>query len=154
MGNKEEIAAIFLCCWSCSFITIILACGSFAIDRFLYFNAYQATGVEQLASVYDMGRDWQRKTFTDIEVRDKNEGCRYGWEPIYNRIFYGIEIACDCLGRYGRYLDTENEFVQGKACDTNQTRYGCGQVNPFPAVYMHVLDEKMPCGLASGPTFL
>ena len=101
-----------------------------------------------------MGRDWQRKTFTNIEVEDQDDGCSNGWDPIYNRVFFGIEVACDCLGRYGRYLNTENEFVAGSACDTNQTRYGCGQVNPFPAVYMHVLDEKIPCGLASGPTFL
>ena len=55
-----------------------------------------------LAGVYDMGRDWDRKTFTDIEVIDSRDGpCAEGWEPAYERTYYGMDVACDCLGKYG-----------------------------------------------------
>lgn len=37
-------------------------------------------------------------------------------------------------------------FLTGAVCDTNQTRYGCGQVDAFPPVYMHILDDKLVCG--------
>jgi len=65
--------------------------------------------VEQLAQVYDMGRDWDKKTFTDLKVIDEaGQPCERGWEDAYNRVYYGLQEACDCLGRYGRYLNTEN----------------------------------------------
>ena len=43
---EEEGAAFFLAVYTCFFMIIMLACGSFAVDRFGDFNAYQATGVE------------------------------------------------------------------------------------------------------------
>lgn len=44
-------------------------------------------------------------------------------------------------------------FVLSTICDANQTRYGCTDVRAFPAVYMHILDEKRVCGKADGAKY-
>jgi len=66
-----------------------------------------------------MGRDWQRATFTDLKVMEEWEACEQGWNNTYNRAFYGLDIACNCLDKYGWHLDTENEFVNEVLCDRN-----------------------------------
>ena len=67
-----------------------------------------------------MGRDWDQATFTDLKVVDEvNAGCPQGWKDAYSRLFYGITMACDCFGIYGRNLATENVMVIGPWCDRN-----------------------------------
>ena len=108
MPKKEEICVA--CCGGCvamNFMIMSIVTGSFAVNKFYSFDAYAATGSNVLAGVYDMGRDWDRKTFTDIEVIDARDGpCAEGWEPAYERTYYGMDVACDCLGKYGKYLNT------------------------------------------------
>ena len=109
MADETQCIACLAACWYFTFWVLVVACGSFAVDRFTEFDAYAGTGVAELSSVYAMGRDWDQKTFTSLEVVDPYyQGCPDGYEDAYNRVFYGIDIACDCLGRYGRYLNTEN----------------------------------------------
>ena len=116
------LAAGCAVCYYLIFWVLCIAAGSFAVDRFVDFNEYSATGVSELSQVYAMGRDWDRASFTDLMVMDEDalfSGCPDGWEDAYNRVFYGIDMSCDCLGQYGRGLITENEFVLSTYCDVN-----------------------------------
>jgi hypothetical protein len=40
-------------------------------------------------------------------------------EFILERVFYGAEIACDCLGIYSRYVRGSNLMNLDQACDYN-----------------------------------
>ena len=105
MSKGATTASFCAGCVLCVNFILIIAIGSYAVDKFTDLNVYKATGVEELSYVYDMGRDWDRNTFTDIRVEeDVAYGCEFGWEDMYNRVFYGVKPCCACLGRYGRYL--------------------------------------------------
>ena len=53
-----------------------------------------------------------------MKVTDKYY-CEDGWEPAFERTYYGTSIACDCLGIYGRYMDDEDEFINHEECTRN-----------------------------------
>ena len=63
-------------------------------------------GGDQLGGVYDLGRDWQRTPFTDLYTT-ADFSCNEGWEPVYERIFYGLKEGCDCLGITDRWIQTD-----------------------------------------------
>ena len=45
--------------------------------------------------------------------------CAPGREMAFERIFYGLDVACDCVGISDRWISTDNEFVKGSGCDRN-----------------------------------
>ena len=77
-----------------------------------------------LAGVYDLGRDWQTRPFIDLQVTDDNV-CPAGYESTYERVFYGLDVGCDCLGITHRNMEGDNRYNVGAGCTSNQTRYGC-----------------------------
>ena len=88
-------------------MALLLACGSYSFNRFESYNAFYNTGTSELTNLYDMGRDWQRETFSNLTVTDMPY-CSPTQETLYERIFYGMRIGCDCLGIYDRYISTDN----------------------------------------------
>lgn len=94
------MSAFFLpalgCLWVTAFYAFILAIGSIALKNFLDFDSFTKLGGNKLSGVYDLGRDWVRAPFTDLEVTTELN-CKPGWEPAYERIFYGLQEGCDCL---------------------------------------------------------
>ena len=83
-----------------------------------------------------MGRDWQIKPFIDLKVTTGYGYCDEGWDSAYEKIFYGLDVGCDCLDVYDRWIKTDNTFVTNVACDKNQTRAGCVDSDPFPPIRM------------------
>ena len=80
--------------------------------------------------------------------------CKPGEDMLYERIFYGMDVACDCVGISDRWISTDNEFVKGGSCDKNQTRAGCRRASPRPPHRMHLLEDKKPiCGRRSDIPF-
>ena len=114
---------------------LVIAAASIAINKYASFNAFESTGTSELLSLYDMGRDWEKQTFTKLMVTDKSS-CEPGWDVVYERVFYGLKVGCDCLGKYDRWIKTDNEFVLDVACDRNQTRAGCRTADPLHPVRM------------------
>ena len=93
-----------------------------------------------------MGRDWQTEPFVDLEVTTDFD-CKAGWEPVYERIFYGLQEGCDCLGIEDRWIQTDNTFTVGLGgCDFNQTRAYCRTAAPFPPVRLHRMKDRLICG--------
>lgn len=57
--------------------------------------------------LYDLRRDWSMPLLTDLTVWG-SDTCPQGWRPAYERIWHGMDIACDCLGVYDRWIRTDN----------------------------------------------
>ena len=150
---SEKVVICFGICWQVILVALLLACGSYSFDRFKNYSAYYNTGTSQLTNLYDMGRDWQRPTFSNLTVTDM-PSCPPTQEALYERIFYGMRIGCDCIGIYDRYINTDNEFVLDTNCDRNQTRAGCRTATPFPAVRMQQFNNRRICGTPTGVTYL
>jgi hypothetical protein len=76
---------------------------------------------------------WQQKPFVDIVMVQRPEPntsmdykCPLDYpEPVMQRMFYGSDIACDCLGITHEYITGDNRMNVGIRCDANQTEYGC-----------------------------
>jgi len=105
--------------------------------------------------VYEMGRDWDRNSFTDLKVVSNFE-CERDWEAVYERIFYGLDVGCDCIniGRQRYYrIEYPGEFQIGIGCNRNETLAGCETAAPLPPVRMQQLNGKRICGKANGPSF-
>ena len=100
----------FVVIYFLAYLGLVITVGFVAI--FAYSDEVDAVeqSVEQLAGLYDLSRDWQKSPFTEVKVTDKYY-CEDGWEPAFERTFYGTSIACDCLGIYGRDMTDENEFI-------------------------------------------
>ena len=145
--------AIGLCCWALVLLCLTISIGSIAVDRFSGYDAYRETGTDKLTQLYDLGRDWQQKTFTDIKIVN-DDNCDFGWEPVYSRIFGGAETGCNCLGISNRWIDTDNEFNVGEVCSHNETRAGCATPSTFPTYRMSQFDGKRICGQAQGDSYL
>lgn len=45
-----------------------------------------------------MGRDWNKSPYVGIELKQNGEFCNPGWEDVYERVFGGLSVACDCIG--------------------------------------------------------
>ena len=69
---------------------------------------------------------------------------------MYERMFYGLKIGCDC-SNVGRY---QNSFDTGVVCTTNQTRFGCQNSEALTPVRMNRIDGKLVCGKLSGVSFV
>ena len=82
---------------------MIFSASIIAADKFSDFESFKRTGTTELMDVYEMGRNWEQNTFTDLKVINGYD-CGRGWEAAYERIHYGLEVGCDCLGiRSTRY---------------------------------------------------
>ena len=93
-----------------------------------------------------MGRDWQRKPYSELSVTETNN-CETGYEPVYEKIFYGMDVACDCLGIYDRWIEYDNSFIEDqRGCEYNETRAGCRTAEPMMPYYMHRFQDKLLCG--------
>ena len=92
-----------LCVTPCILATwfMILSANILAVDLFDDFEPYRQSGTVELMDVYEMGRNWERNTFTDMKVITGYD-CGDGWEAAYERIHYGLEVACDCIGIYSK----------------------------------------------------
>ena len=85
------------------------------------------------AFVKQMAQDWERPSYTDIEVT-KEFFCQSGYTELYEGIYHGHTYACDCLGIYHHDVGGANRFNLEDKCDYNQTYHGCRSLNAFPAV--------------------
>ena len=144
------MVACFASCYLVTFWALIVSAGSMGVNYYNTFSAYQETGGKRLSGLYELGRDWQKGPCLDLEVSEFDYRCQPGEEPGYERIFYGLGVACDCVGISDRWISTDNEFVKGASCDKNQTRAGCRRASPRPPHRMHLLENKRPiCGRRS-----
>ncbi len=146
-------AGCFAMLWIMALYCLTLSIGSIAFENYDSYDAYAATGTSKLTNLYDMGRDWQQETFTDIRVVNDTT-CGPGWEVMFSRTFGGAETGCNCLGISNRYIDTDNEFNVGEVCSHNETRAGCDTPSTFPAFRMTQIGGKRICGKLSGENFL
>ena len=93
-----------------------------------------------------MGRDWQKEPFTELKVVDTNT-CGQGFEPVYEKTFYGLDVACDCLGIFDRWIPYDNTFIlESRGCIYNETRAGCTDADPMMPYYMNRIQDKLLCG--------
>jgi hypothetical protein len=75
-------------------------------------------------------------------------------DHVMHRIFYGADLACDCLGITHVDIEGGNRMNLGYPCDYNQTLYGCRQAEPIPPMFMHSFENKILCGKRGGSPFL
>ena len=151
MAKVEGCIAVSMLCYTIALWAFIVGIGSIAIRDFKDYDTFSKMGGDQLSGVYDLGRDWQRAPFTDLYVTEEFS-CQEGWEPVYERIFYGLKEGCDCLGITDRWISTDNIFTFGEGgCNHNQTRAGCRTASPFPPVRMNRMNERIICGKAGLP---
>ena len=116
MAEKRIILAI----WSLITLSVWLAFGSVLVHsgKVITENGYQPTNyINQIVD------DWSVQPFTDIMVTE-DFLCPEGWSEVYERVWYGQDIACDCL-QTTRYRCTTESFchkmVIGDTCTKNQT---------------------------------
>ena len=50
-----------------------------------------------VANVADIPADWETVPLVDIVVVGEKDDCPQTYEPIFRKIWYGIDISCDCL---------------------------------------------------------
>ena len=92
---------------------LIMVIGYLAVTDIMNYDTFiSKMGDNQLLGVYDLGRDWQRAPFTDLYVTEEF-ACKEDWEPVYERIFYGLKEGCDCSGIKSRRITTDNIFTFG-----------------------------------------
>lgn len=82
--------------YSCCVWLLILVTGIMSVKHFRNHDAYSNSGLNQLNGMYEMARDWERSPIIELMVTDE-QSCPAGWRNVYERIFYGLDIGCDCL---------------------------------------------------------
>ena len=85
------------------FVLFLIVLGAICTSNFRNFNAYERSGTAHLTGLYTMGRDWQQRPFTDLMVTDETS-CPDAWQATYERVFYGLDIGCDCFGVYSEWI--------------------------------------------------
>lgn len=102
-----------------------------------------------------MSQDWERKTYTDVFVTS-NDDCPLDYTELYENIWYGLNVGCDCIGICGSDMDFGSCYKNnpGYACDFNQTESGCISYSGFPPIRQAQFNGKRICGKNSGETFL
>ena len=55
------------------------------------------------AFVKQMAQDWERPTYTDIQVTKKTF-CDQGYTELYEGVCLGHGHACDCIGVWNEYV--------------------------------------------------
>ena len=103
---KEAVPAGVACICGLILWTIIMVASIGAIDLSEGGISDVAIANFEFGGASDMGRDWQQKTFTDINVT--SSWCPVGWEHAYNRVFYGMQPGCDCLGVFSPNINTDD----------------------------------------------
>lgn len=146
--SDTTIPAICGCLYVTFIFSMIMAIGSLATQYFFSYDSFAQSGGDLLSGVHEMGRDWQQSPFIELYLEKEKSYCDAGWEPTYERPFYGMAIGCDCAATY------YGGFDRGAACTRNQTRDGCNTSRPHHPVIMHNLEVGMICGKPSGIPFL
>ena len=150
MGDQGLVGCGFV--YSCCIWILILVTGIMSVKHFRNHDPYTNSGLSQLAGMYEMARDWEREPIVELMVTEETS-CPEGWRSIYERIFYGLDVGCDCLRISHQYITGDNTFMTGQQCDYNQTLYGCGMSTPFPPRYMHRIDDRLVCGKTGGQPY-
>ena len=122
LTNQAPTICLFIC--NCVYVAFLIYLGSITANYFAGYNSYYRMGTKHLAGLYSMGRDWQQNPYTDLIVTDDTK-CPIGWQATYERIFYGLDIGCDCTGIFSRWIENPDLMTLGYACSYNQTVYGC-----------------------------
>ena len=149
MAPPQAVAvcgACFALCWFLAFWIVVIVTGTMCIKNFEEYDTFERVGIDQLTNVYAMGRDWQKEPFTELKVVDTNT-CGQGFEPVYEKTFYGLDVACDCLGIFDRWIPYDNTFIlESRGCIYNETRAGCTDADPMMPYYMNRIQDKLLCG--------
>ena len=158
-ARKNPCTIITACTWLCLFFVGIMIFGSFLM---IAGNEIENKSTQGTAYVKQMVQDWDRKPFIDIEIvkealitdtygrQVQGSTCGVDQREVYEGIWGGNDVGCDCLGICGYDMSGCYMMHVGVGCTYNQTRYGCAQYNGFPAVKMGVFEEKRICGDEGG----
>ena len=85
-----------------------------------------------VSNVADIPTDWSTIPLVDILVTDEDE-CPSGSEPIFQKIWYGLYLACDCT-----LEDPDEGLIEGRACKTKGGETNCNTIEARPPVIQNV----------------
>jgi len=75
-----------------------------------------------------VSHDWSTLPYTDIAIYDADVqlNCTDEYpDPVFEFVWLGLDIGCDCLGVYTYYVRWPDQFAVGMQCGRNETKYGC-----------------------------
>ena len=96
---------------------------------------------DDLGYINQLVDDWTTLPFTEIEITD-DTFCPDDYTLVYERIWYGMTVACDCKGVKKIKCGDENtqvrcgEYNADMECPTGYTkdRVGCANIGAEPAI--------------------
>ena len=130
-----------LTCWNLIAIGIGIGLGSMLVKNGKALQDLELTA-QDLGYVNQLVDDWTVQPFTQIQMTD-DYYCPDGWTEVYERVWYGLTIACDCEGVKKAKCsgDKNSEVVCGDfnydmECPDAYTkdRVGCSNIGAQPAI--------------------
>ena len=115
-------------------VTILIVIGSMCVYAG---NEVQSLTISSGPVNLQVIPDWQTIPFVDVEVVNAAVGCSDGYEHMYERVWFGMTTACDCLAACDSTADQSTcyNFNKDVVCTDTQLTAGCKQVEPMPTVY-------------------
>lgn len=78
--------------------------------------------------------DWDKFFYTDLIVTDWSECPADYPDNMLSRPFKGAMLGCDCLGVANKWMQDNNQVIQGQYCSINQTLAGCKTSMPVDPI--------------------
>ena len=113
-GDPAPINALF-CFWNLIVIGIWIGLGSMLVKNGKQLDELDISP-DDLGYINQLANDWTTLPFTEIVITD-DTFCPDDYTLVYERIWYGMRIACDCKG------------VKKIKCGDENSQVRCGKYN-------------------------
>ena len=132
---------IFVGCIVVGFIAAIVY-GSYLIKLTRVYNDEFYFPVA--TNTVEVPNDWDIQPLIDVRV-GRGTVCPYGMEPVFDRNWYGLHLACDCSKSDSMFNE---DFQIGVTCEI---RSGCATILAYPAIRQDIHDnDVLICGVRDG----
>jgi len=121
----------------------------YGAQRTLNLKSFVATGF-----MNKVATEWNTQPYINITVV-KTKYCPLEFpELVFDRMFYGSDFGCNCLGIFDSDVSVPNQLEAQFTCGYNETIAGCGEVYGIPPIRMGQFDTHRICGKRGGQPFV